>query len=194
MNIGIIGSGSIGATAARLFLAAGYHVALSNSRGPQTLQDIVAKLGAGAQAMTVDDAAAFGEIVLVAIPFGEYKTLPAHALTGKIVVDANNYYPQRDGAFPELDSDQTTSSEMLAAHLPGARIVKAFNTIYFEHLAQQGNTALPTEARRAIFLAGDDAEAKRIISDLIAAIGFGPVDTGQPARRRATAAARRTGL
>ncbi len=178
MNIGIIGSGSIGATAARLFVAAGHDVALSNSRGPETLQEVVKELGPKAQARTVAEAAKFGDVVLIAIPLGKYKTLPADAFSGKIVVDANNYYPERDGRFPELDADETTSSELLAAYLTGARIVKAFNTIYFEHLARQGNTSLPLDARRVIFLAGDDAEAKRVVSDLITEIGFGPVDTG----------------
>lgn len=178
MNIGIIGSGSIGATAARLFVTAGYNVALSNSRGPETLKDLVAELGPKAHALTVEDAAKFGEIVLVAIPFGKFKTLPAEAFNGKIIIDANNYYSQRDGHYAELDTDQTTSSEMLAAYLSGARVIKAFNTIYFEHLAQQGNTNRPLEERRAIFLAGDDAEAKRIVADLITQLGFGPVDTG----------------
>ena len=178
MKIGIIGSGSIGATAARLFVAAGHKVALSNSRGPQTLQDTVKELGPQAQAVTVAEAAQYSEITLIAIPLGKYKSLPADAFTDKIVIDANNYYPQRDGQFSELDSDQTTSSEMLAAYLAGARIVKAFNTIYFEHLAQEGNMALPLAERRAIFVAGDDAEAKRAVADLITEIGFGPVDTG----------------
>ncbi len=178
MNIGIIGAGSIGATAARLFAKTGHAVALSNSRGPDTLTDVVAEIGGQVHAATAEDAARFGEVVLVAIPFKRYPDLPAEALAGKVVIDANNYYPQRDGHFAELDSGQTTSSEMLAAHLPGAHVVKAFNTIYFQHLAQQGDTSLPTDERRALFIAGDDPEAKQRVSDLIAEIGFGAVDTG----------------
>ena len=178
MKIGIIGAGHIGATAARLFVAAGHEVALSNSRGPQTLGDVAAGIGVHAHAATVEDAAKFGDVVLVAIPFGKFKTLAAEAFAGKIVIDADNYYPQRDGHFAELDTNLTTSSELLAAHLKGARVVKAFNTIYYEHLAQQGNTALPLGQRRAIFLAGDDAEARQVVADLIEQIGFGPVDMG----------------
>lgn len=178
MNIGIIGSGSIGATAARLFTQAGHAVALSNSRGPATLADLVAGLGPKAHAATAPDAARFGEVVLVAIPFGRYADLPAEALSGKIVIDAGNYYPPRDGRFPELDGGRTTSSEMVAAHLPGARVVKAFNTINSEHLGTQGDPALPIEERRAIFVAGDDADAKRLVSGLIEEIGYGAVDTG----------------
>jgi predicted dinucleotide-binding enzyme len=178
MKIGIVGSGSIGTTAARLFIAAGHQVAMSNSRGPETLQSLIADLGAQAHAATVEGAAQFGNLILVAIPLGKYETLPAAAFSGKIVIDANNYYPQRDGHIPELDADKVTSSELFAAHLSGARVIKAFNTIYFEHLATRGDASLPMDERRAIFVAGDDAEAKRLVMDLIERIGFGPVDTG----------------
>lgn len=178
MRIGIIGAGNIGFTTATLLLKAGHEVALSNSRGPQSLQDQIAQLGTGAQALAVEDAVAYGEVVLVAIPFGKYTSLPAAAFQGKIVIDAMNYYWQRDGHYTELDLEQATTSEMLAAFLPGSHVVKAFNTIYFEHLATQGNIDLPVEERRAIFLAGDDPEAKHIVAKLIEQIGFGPVDTG----------------
>jgi predicted dinucleotide-binding enzyme len=178
MKIGIIGSGSIGATAARLIVKAGHEVALSNSRGPETLQDLVAELGGRARALTVREAATFGDVVLVAIPFGKYKQLSASAFYGKVVIDAGNYYPQRDGQFSELDSDKTTSSEMMSEHLQGARLVKGFNTIYYVHLGSQGDTNLPLEARRAIFIAGDDSEAKETVAKLIEEIGFAAVDTG----------------
>jgi predicted dinucleotide-binding enzyme len=178
MKIGIIGAGNIGANAAKLFVEAGHDVAIANSRGAETLTDLVAELGERAQAVSAEEAAKFGEIVFVSIPFGKYKELPADALSGKIVIDSNNYYPDRDGNFPELDEDKTSSSEMLAAHLAGARIVKGFNTIWFEHLKTQGNKDLPPDERRAIFIAGDDAEAKEIVTKLIEDIGFGAVDTG----------------
>jgi predicted dinucleotide-binding enzyme len=178
MHIGIIGAGNIGFTAAMLFLRAGHEIALSNSRDPKSLESQIAQLGTGAQAMTVEGATDYGEVVLVAIPFGKYISLPSAAFQGKVVIDAMNYYWQRDGHYTELDLEQATSSEMLATYLPGARVVKAFNTIYFEHLATQGNIDLPVEERRAIFLAGDDPEAKRIVAKLIEQIGFGPVDTG----------------
>lgn len=178
MKIGIIGAGDIGANAAKLFVEAGHDVAIANSRGAETLRDLVAELGERAQAVSAEEAANFGEIVLVSIPFGRYKELPAAALSGKIVIDSNNYYPERDGNFPELDDDKTTSSEMLAAHLDGARVVKAFNTIWSEHLKTQGNKNLPPDERRAIFIAGNDAEAKETVAKLIEEIGFGAVDTG----------------
>jgi predicted dinucleotide-binding enzyme len=178
MKIGIIGSGNIGATAARLFARAGHEVAVSNSRGGEGLGDLIAELGGRGRAAGVEEAARFGEVVLVAVPFGRYEALPAEAFAGKIVIDANNYYPQRDGHFASLDGGETTSSELLAAHLRGARLVKAFNTIWFEHLARQGDTSLPPEERRAIFIAGDDGEAKRTVARLVEELGFAAVDTG----------------
>lgn len=178
MKIGIIGSGHIGANAARLFVRAGHEVALSNSRGGEGLEGLVAELRPKARATTIEEAARFGEVVLIAIPFGRFRTLPAKAFQDKIVVDAGNYYRQRDGNFAELDNDETTSSELLAARLRGARLVKGFNTIWFEHLATQGDTDLPLEERRAIFIAGDDSQAKEVVARLIEEIGFAAVDTG----------------
>jgi len=175
MRIGIIGAGNIGATVARLWLKAGHEVAISNSRGPDTLQTLVAELGNSAQALTLEDAARFGEVVLEAIPFGHYASLPAALLKGKILISAANYYPQRDG---QIDLGGLSQSEFIAQHLPGVRLVKAFNTIYFKHLAQMGDTALPLDERIAIYVASDDAEAKATVSKLIEEIGFAPVDTG----------------
>jgi predicted dinucleotide-binding enzyme len=178
MKIGIIGAGHIGANAARLFVEAGHEIAVANSRGAETLQELVNELGERAQAANVEDAAQFGEVVFVSIPFGKYKELPADAFDGKIVIDSNNYYPDRDGNFAELDKNETSSSELLAEHLRGARVVKGFNTIWFEHLKTQGNKDLPPAERRAIFIAGDDEEAKKTVAKLIEDIGFGAVDTG----------------
>jgi predicted dinucleotide-binding enzyme len=178
MKIGIIGAGNIGAAAARLFAKAGHEIAIANSRGPETLKDLIAEIGENAKAVGAEDAARFGEVVFVSIPFGKYKELPAGAFEGKIVIDSNNYYPERDGQFGELDDDEKTSSGLLQEFLPGAKIVKAFNTIWVEHLKTQGNSDLPVEQRRVIFVAGDDSEAKKRVSDLIEEIGFAPFDTG----------------
>src|SRR5207247_9975133 len=123
-------------------------------------------------------AARFGEAELRAIPLKDYTTLPVTDLRGKIVTDAMNYYAERDGHYAKLDSGETASSEMVAAHLPGARVVKAFNTIWFEHLKTKGKKDAPLDARRAIFVSGNDAEAKRVVSRLIEEIGFGPYDLG----------------
>jgi 8-hydroxy-5-deazaflavin:NADPH oxidoreductase len=178
MKIGIIGAGNIGANAARLFVNAGHEIAISNSRGPETLRELVTELGSRAKAVSVEDAAKFGEVVFISIPFGKYKQLPADAFNGKIVIDSNNYYPQRDGNFIELEKGKTTSSELLSDYLQGARIIKGFNTIWVEHLKSQGNPNLPPRERRAIFIAGDDAEAKKVVASLIDEIGFAAVDTG----------------
>ena len=178
MKIGIIGAGNIGGNAAKLFAKAGHEIAIANSRGPETLADLVGEIGNGAKAVTAKDAAKFGEIVFVSIPLGKINTLPGEGFDGKIVIDSNNYYPDRDGQIAELNSDEKTSSELLAEHLTGARIVKAFNTIWFEHLKTQGNNDLPLEQRRVIFVAGDDADAKKSVSNLIEEIGFAAYDTG----------------
>jgi hypothetical protein len=175
MQIGIIGAGNIGATLARLLVEAGHLVALSNSRGPESLQEVVQPLGANARALTVAEAATFGEVVIEAIPFGRYRDLPADLLAGKIVVTASNYYPQRDGA---IELGGLSQSELVARHLAGARVVKAFNTIWYRHLQQQGDRSKPLDARRVIPIAGDDAAAKQVVADLIAQIGFAPLDLG----------------
>lgn len=175
MRIGIIGSGNIGATLARLLVDAGHEVAISNSRGPASLVALVEQLGPSARAATVDEAAAFGEVVIEAIPFGRYQELPATLLNGKILVTAGNYYPHRDGVIDLRGGNQ---SQLVAAHLPGCRVVKAFNTIWYQHLQQQGDHSKPVEQRRVIFLSGDDAEAKRVVAELIEQIGFGPLDLG----------------
>jgi Predicted dinucleotide-binding enzymes len=178
MNIGIIGAGNIGSNAARLFVNAGNEVLISNSRGPETLDNLAAELGDAASVGAVQDAIDFGDIVFISIPLGRYTELPTNGWEGKIVIDSNNYYPERDGNIAGLDEGKTTSSELLEQHLPGARIVKGFNTIWFEHLKTQGDTKLPLEERRAIFIAGDDSEAKETVARLIEDIGFAAVDTG----------------
>jgi len=178
MKIGIIGAGHIGSNAAKLFTEAGHEVAIANSRGAETLADLVAELGEKARAVDVAEAASFGDVVFVSIPFGKYAELPSDSFEGKIVIDSNNYYPQRDGNFAELDEEKTTSSELLGNHLKGARIVKGFNTIWFEHLKSQGNKSLPPADRRVIFIAGDDSGAKETVAKLIEEIGFAAVDTG----------------
>ncbi len=184
MKIGIIGAGNIGGNAAKLFAKAGHEIAIANSRGPETLAALVAEIGDGAKAVTAEEAAKFGEIVFVSIPLGKISELPSSGFEGKIVIDSNNYYPDRDGQIAELDSDETTSSELLAEHLTGAKIVKAFNTIWFEHLKTLGDKDLELENRRVIFVAGDDADAKKTVSDLIEEIGFAAFDTGSLSRRR----------
>lgn len=176
MKIGIIGAGMIGATAGRLFVEAGHDIAISNSRGPGSLKDLVRELGPRASAMSVADAARWGEVVLLAVPWRKPEALPpAEAVAGKIVIDAMNPYGP-GGAVMDLGA--TTSSEETRKRLPGARLVKAFNTIWYKHLAERGRPDLPADDRHAIFVAGDDDLAKRVVVNLIDDIGFGGVDTG----------------
>ncbi len=176
MKIGIIGAGHIGATAARLFIKAGHEVALSNSRGPESLQILAQELGPSAHVLTVDEAARYGDIVLLAVPWARPEALPTpDAVAGKVVIDAMNPY-NADGSIQNLSP--STSSGETAKRLPRARLVKAFNTIWFEHLAENGNNSQPVEQRHAIFVAGDDDEAKNVVTRLIEQIGFAPVDTG----------------
>ena len=176
MKIGILGSGRIGGVAARLFVAAGHEVAISNSRGPESLRAMVAELGAQARAATVNDAAGFGDAILLAVPWHLTQALPAPELArGKIVIDAMNpYHP--DGGFFELGG--STSSEQVLERLPGARLVKAFNTISYSHLGTRGRKDVPVEERHAIYLASDDLQAKQAVARLVEDIGFAPVDTG----------------
>jgi 8-hydroxy-5-deazaflavin:NADPH oxidoreductase len=176
-TIGFIGSGHIGSTLARLAIDAGYDVVLSNSRGPDTLGGLVTELGPKARAATAGDAAAAGDIVVVTIPLRAVAAVPVEPLAGKVVIDTNNYYPQRDGAFPELDAETTTSSELLQQHLPASRVVKAFNQIYYAQLASQGQPA-GTPGRRALAIAGDDAEARKTVGALIDEFGYDAVDVG----------------
>jgi predicted dinucleotide-binding enzyme len=176
-TIGFIGSGKIGGTVARLAAAAGYNVVLSNSRGPQTLQELVGEIGPLASAGTTAEAAERGDIVVVAVPLRAYRDVPAGPLAGKPVIDANNYYPQRDGQIADLDAEAATSSELLQRHLPGAHVVKAFNNIFFKHLL---SLARPHGApdRSALLIAGDDAAALKAVTEFFDAIGYDTVETG----------------
>jgi hypothetical protein len=174
-KIGLIGSGNIGRTLAELLVEAGHEVVVSNSRGPESLEDLVTELGSEARAGTPAEAAAFGEIVIEAIPFGEYRELPTDVLAGKIVVSASNYYPNRDG---DIEFDGLSQTELVAAHLRDARVVKAFNTMHWETLRDDRRPTAPASERLVVFLAGDDPAAKAAVSDLIAEVGFTPIDTG----------------
>ena len=176
-TIGLIGAGHIGSQVARLAVRHGYEVVISNSRGPETLTDLVRELGARARAGTTAQAAEAGDIVVVTIPLKSIGSVPVEPLSGKIVIDTNNYYPQRDGHIPELDREQVTTSELLQRHLPTSRVVKAFNHIYAAELTTHGQ-APGTPNRRALAIAGDDAEAKRVVTRLIDQFGFDVVDIG----------------
>ena len=176
-TIGLIGSGNIGGTVARLAVAAGHDVVLSNSRGPDTLAGLVAELGPHARAATAEEAAAAGDIVVVSIPLRSYRQVPVEPLRGKVVVDTNNYYPQRDGHIAELDEESTTTSELLQAHLPESKVVKAFNNIHYVMLGDLARPAGDPE-RSVLAIAGDDAGAKTLVSAFLDDIGYDAHDVG----------------
>ena len=176
-TIGLIGAGHIGSQVARLAIAHGYKVVISNSRGPETLAELVAELGPNARAATVVDAAKAGDIVVVTIPLKNYRSVPVQPLAGKVVIDTNNYYPQRDGHIPELDDESTTSSELSQAHLPTSKVVKAFNHLYAAQLTTDGRPA-GSSNRRGLVVAGNDAGAKATVTRLLDEFGFDTVDAG----------------
>jgi len=179
-TIGFIGSGNIGGTVARLSVAAGHRVVMSNSRGPETLRELVAELGplaTAATAATAGQAVEAGDLVVVAIPVRAIADVPASPLAGKPVLDTGNYYPQRDGQIEVLDNGALTSSGLLQSYLPGAHVVKVFNNIYFRHLA---SLARPSGAqdRSALPIAGDDVAAKAAVIAYLDSIGYDAVDAG----------------
>lgn len=176
-TIGLIGAGHIGSQLARLAVRHGYNVVLSNSRGPETLSTLVAELGPNARAATPAEAGAAGDIVVVTIPLRNFPQVPAAPLQGKIVIDTNNYYPERDGHIPDLDRESTTTSELLQAHLPTSKVVKAFNHIYAADLTTDPKPH-GTPGRRALAIAGNDQEAKATVARLIDEFGFDVVDGG----------------
>ncbi len=155
----------------------GYDVVISNSRGPETLTDLVAELGDHATAGTPDEAARAADLAVVTTPLAAIPSIPADALAGKTVIDTNNYYPQRDGAIAELDDESTTVSELLQRQLPGSHVVKGFNHITSGDLTEDGS-ASGTPGRRALAISGDDADAKATVAALIDLFGFDVLDAG----------------
>ena len=150
---------------------------LSNSRGPDTLSDLVAELGPRARAATREEAADAGEILLVSIPIKSYPSLSDVSMAGKVVMDTGNYYPERDGEISELATKTVTDSEYLVSYLPDSQVVKVFNNIFYKHLL---NIARPQDAsdRSALPIASDDATAKHVVAQFLDSVGYGVVDDG----------------
>lgn len=174
MRIGIIGAGNIGQAIARLAVANGHIATLSNSRGPDTLRDVVAEIGC--EAASVPEVPAHSDIVVLTVPLTAAFKLQPSLLEGRIVIDTNNYYPDRDGRIEGLDRRQTTTSQMIANHFPGATIVKAFNAIMAKDLLSP--VRLPNGSKRALPIAGDDPSAKATVEALQADFGYETVDAG----------------
>ncbi len=176
-TIGIIGAGNIGSQVARAALTAGYDVVIANSRGPETLAGLIDELGPKATAGTAVEAAVAGDVVVVTVPLKAVDQLPAEALAGKIVLDTNNYYFERDGHIDALDKGETTTSEIVQKHLPTSRIAKAFNHINAAEITTDGSPA-GTPGRRALATAGDDAEAVAFVTAFYDELGFDTVNIG----------------
>ncbi|MDQ2100534.1 MAG: NAD(P)-binding domain-containing protein [Tychonema bourrellyi B0820] len=178
MKIGIVGSGKIGGPLGRLWAHSGHNVFFS-SRNPDSLRGLVEKAGNGAQAGTPEEAIAFADVVLEAVPFSSTMSLPADALAGKMLISASNYDPQRDG---EIEIDAPSQSEAIAQRLPQTVVVKAFNMMFFQEIEARANGELFSEL--AIFYAGDDVEAMAIAAKMIEEARFVPVKAGSLADGR----------
>jgi predicted dinucleotide-binding enzyme len=176
-TIGIIGAGHIGSQIARAAIAHGYEVLIANSRGPETLTELVAELGPKARAATAVEAAAAADVAVVTVPFKAYGSIPVEPLAGKIVIDTNNYYFERDGHVPALDEGRDTVTGMLQKHLPTSRVAKGFNHIGAPQITTDGQPA-GTSGRRALATASDHADAVQFVSDLYDQFGFDAVNVG----------------
>ncbi|NEA31928.1 NAD(P)-binding domain-containing protein [Streptomyces sp. SID13031] len=175
--IGFIGSGLVGSAVARRALAAGHQVVMSNSRGTRSLARLVREFGPAARAATPGEAATVADLVVLAIPYGKFPRLPRDELTGRIVLDACNYLPYRDGRDRAIDEGRTSTAEVLAQRLPYSTIVKGLNTIAAGQILADA-TPPGTPNRRAIPIAGDDIIAKQIVARFIDDLGFDAVDAG----------------
>jgi predicted dinucleotide-binding enzyme len=181
MDIGIIGAGHIGSALARQFAKAGHRVAIANSRGPETLSDLVESIPGDVRATDATGAADFGDVVVESVPLKDVVDIPADSLAGKPVIDTSNYYRQRDG---DIDFGGGSTSGWVARQLGAPSVVKAFNTMLASNLAGRGRADLPVEDRLVMPLASDDEQAKATVASLIEDIGFGPLDSGSLADSR----------
>ena len=176
-TIGIIGAGHIGSQVARAAIGVGYDVVISNSRGPETLADLVADLGPKARAATPAEAGEAGEFVVVTVPLKAYEKVPVAPLAGKIVIDTNNYYFERDGHIETLDNGTATVSGMLQEHLPTSRVAKGFNHIMAKDITTDGKPA-GSEDRRALATSSDFEDAAALVTALYDELGFDTVNVG----------------
>lgn len=176
-TLGIIGAGNIGSQVARAAVTHGHDIVISNSRGPETLADLVAELGPRARAATAQEAAEAGEVVVVTVPLKALEQVPVEPLAGKIVIDTNNYYFERDGHIEALDEGTDTTAEMLQRHLPTSKVVKGFNHIAAADITTDTAPA-GTPGRRALATSSDFADATAFVTDLYDQFGFDTVDVG----------------
>jgi len=176
-TFGIIGVGNVGSQVARLAVAQGNDVVVANSRGPETLTELVAELGPRARAATAEEAAAAADVAVVSVPLRAYREIPVEPLGGKIVLDTNNYYWERDGHIEVLDRGEATVSGLLQEHLPTSKVVKAFNQIVAAAITTDGTPA-GTPNRRALATASDYPEAVDLVTRFYDEAGFDTVSAG----------------
>lgn len=174
-TIGIIGAGEVGSQIARAAIANGYDVVLANSRGPETLQTLIDELGPSARTSTAAEAAAAGDVVVIAVPLKLVNDMPVEELAGKVVLDTNNYMIWRDGHFPDVDSGEKTVHELRQDHLPTSKVVKAFTHIQAPRITIWGQPR-GSANRPALSASSDFPEALDIVTRLYDQFGFDTVD------------------
>jgi 8-hydroxy-5-deazaflavin:NADPH oxidoreductase len=176
-TIAVIGAGHIGSKVAEAAVKAGYDVIVSNATGPESLARLVSQLGGRARAATIEEAAQAGDVIVASVPVGAFGDIPVRPLAGKVVVSTSNYNSAREGHIAEIDDGSITIAGLLQRHLPDSKVVQAFNMISAAEVPA-GGTPRGTPNRRALALAGDDADAKKTVAEILDRMGFDDVDAG----------------